>query len=151
MPTFEQYKATKAKELVLWSDRKRILGMPISFTVYSVLPSRIQVKRGFFSTKIDDTLLYRVLDIEVSRSFGQKIFGVGTVRVFAADRSSSVLELKNIANAVQVGDFLGDLVERARNEKRIVGREMFGTGAVATPGDIDGDGIPDFIPDDYQQ
>lgn len=144
---FKDYRKSRQKERILWKDRKRILGMPISFTRYSITEDRLQVKKGFFNTSIDDTLLYRILDVEVKRSFGQKILGVGTVKVYSADRTTPVLELRNIRKAYLVSDFLSDLVEKIKEEKRITGREMFGTGAVAgVPGDLDGDGIPDVGP-----
>ena len=36
---------------VLWHDRKRILGMPLSFTVYEVTNDRFILRRGFFRTE----------------------------------------------------------------------------------------------------
>ena len=42
---------------ILWSDRKRILGMPISFTKYTLDEDRLYLKTGFFSTQTDETLL----------------------------------------------------------------------------------------------
>ena len=60
---------------ILWKDRKRILGMPISFTRYIVDEDHLTLKIGLLNTRIDDVLLYRILDIKMTQSFGQKIFG----------------------------------------------------------------------------
>ena len=50
-------------EPIIWKDRKRILGMPISFTVYKFDHNRFYSKNGFINTREEETLLYRVLDI----------------------------------------------------------------------------------------
>lgn len=144
---FKDYKSKRERETVLWKDRKRFLGLPLSFTRYSITATRLQVKKGFFNSRSDDVLLYRILDTEVSASFGQKLCGVGTVKVYAADKSTPSLELKNIKQAELVADYLSDLVEEVKDAKRITGREMFGAGTIyPVPGDIDGDGIPDMAP-----
>ena len=35
------------KDAVLWHDRKRVLGMPLSFTVYEVTDDRFILRKGF--------------------------------------------------------------------------------------------------------
>lgn len=130
------------EEKVMWRDRKRHLGLPLSFTRYVLTPTRLTQKVGFFSSREEETLLYRVLDTNLTRSLWQKLFGVGTVRVFAADRSESVLLLKNIKQSEQVRRLLVDLVEKERDAKRITARELYGSGASY---DADGDGIPDHL------
>ena len=67
------------EEPILWHDRRRYLGLPISFTRYSFDNNKFYVKRGLFNTISDEILLYRVLDIRLSRSLWQKIFRVGTI------------------------------------------------------------------------
>lgn len=117
---------TNVKGEIKWHDRKRILGMPISFTQYYVDSDRIYVESGLFSTEINEILLYRVLDIKSSRSFWQKIFGVGTVTLYSADQSNKTLELKNIKNPSEVHRFLSDAIEEERVEHGIAGRELYG-------------------------
>ena len=48
---------------ILWKDRKRILGMPISFTRYSFSDDRVFVQTGLFSSHFEEILLYRIRDI----------------------------------------------------------------------------------------
>ena len=64
----------------LWKDRKRVLGMPLSFTRYRLSEDRIFLEVGFFNMKQEEALLYRVRDLSLSRSLWQRIFGVGTVK-----------------------------------------------------------------------
>lgn len=138
------------KDRILWHDRKRILGMPISFTKYEVDESRLTMRKGFFRTETDELLLYRVLDIKMVRTFGQKIVGVGTLNLYCADQSNRVLDLKNIKKPDAVRKFLSRLVEQQRNEKGVTGREIYGiTNVNMQDGDhphdftdFDGDGIP---------
>jgi len=142
-------------EQILWKDRKRWLGMPLSFTRYSVSENRLILKIGFFSTVTDEILLYRILDIKLRQSFGQKLFGVGTITLFSADQSNQVLELKNIKRPEAVRRFLSRIIEQERATRGLVGHEILGASAHAaghavdpsTPVhqfvDIDGDGIPD--------
>ncbi len=47
----------------IWTDKKRILGMPISFTRYSVTDDRLFIKTGFLTTTQDEILLYRIRDL----------------------------------------------------------------------------------------
>jgi hypothetical protein len=138
------------QEKILWHDRKRILGMPISFTRYEVDDSRLTMRKGLFRTETDELLLYRVLDIKMVRTLGQKICGVGTLSLYCADQSNRVLELKSIKKPDAVRKFLSRIVERERNEKGLTGREIFGTTNISVQGDgldpdftdADGDGIP---------
>ena len=131
----------KYDEEPLWHDRKRILGMPISFTRYSFDSERLTVAKGLLTTVVDEILLYRVLDIKMTRTIGQKIFGVGTIHVFSADKTDSHMDLKNIKNCDEVRRRLSRLVEKVREEKRMVGREMYGTAGydsmLSSEGDMD--------------
>ena len=42
---------------ILWSDKKRILGMPISFTRYSLSEDRFFVDAGFFTRQSNEIIL----------------------------------------------------------------------------------------------
>jgi hypothetical protein len=115
----------------LWSDKKRIFGLPISFTNYFLENNRLYLKKGLLKTETNEVLLYRILDIKSSQNFSQKIFGVGTVSIYSADQSNRILNLINIKNPNKVHRYLSDLVEKERQEKGIAGREIIGTGGVS--------------------
>lgn len=120
---------------ILWSDRKRILGMPISFTKYSIDNERLYIKRGFFSTESDEILLYRILDIKTTQTLGQKLFGVGTVALYSADQTDMNLELKNVKKASKLHRYLSDLIEANRRSKGIAGREIVGMAGMGSRND----------------
>ena len=134
----------------LWKDRKRILGLPLSFTKYEVTEDRLITRKGLFSTETNELLLYRIMDIKLVRKFGQKIFGVGTLLLYCADRSDSELKIVNVKKSDAVRRFLSKIVEQERTSKGLTGRELYGAAAMPGTGgplhefsDIDGDGIPD--------
>ncbi|MBO6065271.1 MAG: PH domain-containing protein, partial [Lachnospiraceae bacterium] len=70
------------EEEILWKDRKHHMWFPFSFTKYSVTKTSLQVQQGFFKTSYDETLLYRIVDLRLSRTLAQKIFGTGTIELF---------------------------------------------------------------------
>ena len=108
----------------IWKDRKRYLGLPLSFTKFYIENGRLYIERGLFNTEIDEIILYRILDIKTTRSFGQKMSGVGTITLYSADSANKTIELKNIKNPKDVHRLISDIVEEQRKEKNIIGREI---------------------------
>ena len=112
---------------ILWKDRKRFLGMPLSFTRYSLTEDRLFLSVGFLSIKDDEILLYRVRDINTSRTLGQRLFGVGTVTVMSSDKSMPTLVMKNIKNPMAVKELLHEQVEEMKIRRRVrVGEVLAG-------------------------
>ncbi len=124
---------------ILWQDRKRFMGMPLSFTKYKLGKDRLFVETGFISTKYEEIVLYRVLDISLRRNLWQKIFGVGTVTVKSSDSTCPVLVIKNIKASFDTKELLHKQVEEVKKERRMRVSEIIGDD------DSDGDGIPDLI------
>ena len=110
----------------LWKDRKRYFGMPLSFTRYMLSEDRLFISVGFLNIKDDEVLLYRVRDIDTSRSLWQRLFGVGTVRVISSDKTMPVLELKNIKDPVMVKELIHKYVEEMKLKRRVRVGEIMG-------------------------
>ena len=135
------------KDEVLWQDRRRYLGLPMSFTIYSFSKNKFYYKKGLFTTHSEEILLYRILDLQYRQTLWQRIFGVGTVILTTADKTTPVLELKSIKTPDRVRKALSNLVEQRRDEKRVTGKEMFGAAGMfhgAEGEDADLDGIIDY-------
>lgn len=117
-----------AERNVIWSDRKRTLfGLPLSFTKYTLTEERLFIQTGLFTTVEDEVRLYRILDVKLTRTLGQKIFGVGSIHVCSADKSMVDFEITSVKNSADVKEKLSELVEKNRVEKRVMNREaMFG-------------------------
>ena len=115
---------SKRKKESLWYDRKRtLLGLPLSFTKYYVYNEKLGVETGFFTLREEEIRLYRIMDITLRRSFGQRIFGLGTIHICSADKTTPEFDIKNIKKPREIKERLSTLVEEARNAKRISGRE----------------------------
>ncbi len=109
---------------LLWKDRKRVLfGLPWSFTRYSLTTEKLIVETGLFSRNEEEIRLYRILDISMHRSLGERLFRLGTVHLCTADHTTPELDLKRIKKPREVKDLLSDIIEHNRNEKRITARE----------------------------
>lgn len=115
----------------LWKDRKRRLGLPLSFTRYSLSEDRLFCEVGLFNLKADEVLLYRVRDLELTMTLGQRIFGVGTVCVHSSDKSIPHLDLKNIKRPREVKELIHQHVEAAKDKRRMRTTELMGTGREA--------------------
>ena len=125
----------------LWKDRKRYLGMPLSFTRYSLSDDRLFISVGFLNIKDDEILLYRVRDIDTERTLWQRIFGVGTVTVMSSDKTMPNLVLKNVKDPVFVKELIHKQVEDVKIQRRVR------LGEIMTS-DMDDDGEPDDLNDE---
>lgn len=110
-----------------WKDRKRILGMPITFTRYRLSEDRLFCEKGFFNIKQDEVLLYRVRDLQLNLSLWQRIFGVGTVCVISSDRSVPHLDLINVKKPREVKELIHRSVEEAKDKRRMRTMEVMGS------------------------
>lgn len=104
---------------LLWKDRKRILGMPISFTKYSISEDRLFYEKGLLSITIDEILLYRVRDISLKITLGQRIFGVGSIIINSTDKTLPYLEIKNVKNPIMVKELIHKKVEEMKLSRKM--------------------------------
>ena len=111
---------------ILWHDRKRYFGLPISFTKYSLSEDRLFVETGLLNLEQNEVRLYRILDLQLKRSLGQRIFGVGSIIVTSSDKSLGKFEIRNVKDSANVKEMLSVQVEQQREAKRVVGREFMG-------------------------
>ena len=99
----------------IWSDRKRIFcGLPWTFTTYTLTSDRLFIETGVLGKHEDEVRLYRILDISLSRSFSQRIFGLGTIHCCSADKTMGDFDIINIKNPREVKERLSELVEHER-------------------------------------
>lgn len=103
----------------IWTDRKRFLGMPITFTRYALSEDRLFLSTGFLSVKDEELLLYRIRDIGVKRTLWQRLFGVGTITISSSDKSTPTVVLTNIKCPLDVKEFIHENVEEMKIKRRI--------------------------------
>ena len=130
--------ANKRTDL-LWSDRKRYLGLPLSFTRYSLNEDRLFLSVGFLNIRDDELLLYRVRDINTRRNLWQRMLGVGTVTIVSSDCTQPTLVLKNIKDPIAVKELIHKQVEDQKIKRRVRVNEI---------SHIDDDDVDDMDNDD---
>lgn len=101
---------------IIIQERKRwaFFGIPWTFTKYTLMTKKLILTEGLLKTVENEILLYRVLDMSLSRNLIQKIFKLGTVTVYSQDKTNPTLVIKNIKHAREFRDSLADAVEKDR-------------------------------------
>ena len=111
----------------LWKARKRnSLGLPWTFTVYSLSEDKLFKDTGFLNKKYEEVLLYRIVDLSVRRSLLQRLFGLGTVHCCTTDKSTPELDLENIKNSMAVKELISKASEDCKVRKGYTVREFMG-------------------------
>lgn len=109
----------------VWKDRKRTLfGLPLSFTRYYLTEDKLIVDTGFFSRHEDEVRLYRIMDISLKRTFGERIFGLGTIHCCSGDKTMPEFDIKRIKKSREVKEMLSQMIENERLERRVGTREF---------------------------
>lgn len=115
-------------------ERKRwlFLGLPFTFTKYTVSEEQITINSGLFTRVENDCYMYKIQDTVYSVSLWQKIFGIGTIICKTSDVTHGQLVLKNIKNAKQIKDFIVECSEEQRLKRRTIN-------TLKIDADVDGD------------
>lgn len=129
----------KEQEEIIWKDRKHYAWFPFSFTKYSLKNDRVYTQTGFFNTHYDELLLYRITDICLTRTLGQKFFGTGTIILYTKIDTTGQVLLQNIKKPKEVKELLSKSIEAARAGNNVVGKEFYGMGM-----DMEHDGVADM-------
>lgn len=105
---------------IVWKDRKRpFLGLPWSFTVYKLDAEKLFVKTGVLNLTEDEIRLYRIKDITLKQSLGQRILGIGTLHCCSSDATMKEFDIKHIKKPREVRDLISRMVEEERLKKRV--------------------------------
>ena len=133
----------KEKEME-YIERKRLLffGLPWTFTKYTIRDEMITINTGLLSTKENDCYMYKVQDVELSASLGERIFGMGTIICYTGDTTNPKLYIEHVRNAKAIKDFILEASEEARMKRRTMN-----TLSIDADVDLDGNGIPDRLED----
>lgn len=110
---------------IIWKDRKRpFLGLPWSFTKYELTAQKLIINKGFLNVTEEEIRLYRFVDVTMTQTLGQRIFGVGNLHCETNDRSSGNFVIELVKNPRQIKNILSDAVEEERERKRVSVREF---------------------------
>jgi uncharacterized membrane protein YdbT with pleckstrin-like domain len=98
--------------------RTKFLGLPICFVTYRIFDDKINIKSGFLTTVEDDAYMYKVQDVQLSKSLLERIFKLGTITCFTGDKTHPELKLVHIRNSAEIKDYLIGASEEARRKRR---------------------------------
>lgn len=98
--------------------RTKLFGLPICFTTYTIDDERITIKSGFLNVVEDDAYMYKIQDVRLTKSFMERIFGMGTITCYTGDTTHPELKLVCIRHASEIKDFLLKAAEDARFKRR---------------------------------
>lgn len=108
----------------IWRDRKRILGLPIGLTEYSLDNDRLYIRRGLLNLTDDEVQLFRIQDFRVEYKLVDRIFGVGDIIIKSTDRTAPTVKLENVKYPSEVKELLYEKTMEARKRHRVVNREL---------------------------
>lgn len=111
----------------IWTDKKRtFLGLPISFTRYFLTEKKFIMRTGFLSITEEEIDLYKITDKKLTLSFGQRIFGCGSITIFSRDTDTPDTMIKSVKNPRKVLELLDKNIEMQRDKYRTRGRDLIG-------------------------
>ncbi len=124
--------------MIEFVERKRwlFLGLPFTFTKYTVKEDMITIAEGLFKTVENDCYMYKVQDVEHSATLMEKMFRLGTVTCYTGDTTHPQLILTHIKNSKAVKEFILRQSEEERLKRRTVNMLDIGSDEVD---DVSGD------------
>lgn len=120
-------------------ERKRwlFLGLPWTFTKYTVEDNVLTTDKGLINTVENDCYMYKIQDVQLETSFMERIFKLGTVVCYTGDVTDKKLELKHIRNAKEIKNFILEKSEEDRRKRRTLNTLDIGADSEADLADID--------------
>ena len=115
-----------------YQERKRwlFLGLPFTFTKYTIEEEVITINEGFLHTRENDCYMYKVQDVELEVSLLERIFGLGTVICYTGDTTHSQLLIEHVKNAKEIKNYILKASEEARRKRRTMNTLDIGTAPV---------------------
>ena len=98
----------EAKGDLCYNEKKRLLffGLPWTFTRYELRENVLTTLTGFFTVHENDCFMYKISDVEITRSLGQRMFGLSTITLFTSDVTDRTIIMKNVKHGREIKDFL---------------------------------------------
>ena len=140
----EKYEESKmAKGELRYSERSRwlLFGLPWTFTKYDIRDNDFTIIKGFFTVRENDCYMYKISDVEITRTLMQRMAGLSTITLYTSDVTDRTITMKNIKHGREIKDFILQASESARLRRKTVSMQNIGFGA----GDIhDVDDVDDL-------
>ncbi len=123
---------------VRYRERKRLLffGLPWTFTKYTITDDMLTVDEGLLKVEENDCYMYKVQDVKLTATLGERLFGLGTVTCYTGDVTNKELSLVHIRHAREIKNYLLKASEEARIRRRTLHMQDIGA-AVPDFDDLD--------------
>jgi uncharacterized membrane protein YdbT with pleckstrin-like domain len=117
-----------AKGEIRYQETQRLLffGLPWTFTKYELRDNDLTIIKGFFTVRENDCYMYKVSDVEITRTLMQRIFGLSTIICYTSDVTDKTIVMKNIKHGREIKDFLLHASEAARIRRKTVSMQNIG-------------------------
>lgn len=124
--------------MISFVERKRwlFLGLPFTFTKYTIKEDMITIQSGLLKTVESDCYMYKVQDVQHNASLMEKMFKMGTVVCFTGDTTHPQLVLEHIRNSKAIKEFILKQSEEARLKRRTVNMLDIGSGEMSDVDDV---------------
>ncbi len=119
-----------------YTERKRwvFLGLPFTFTKYTVKEDAVTIDKGFLNKVENDCYMYKIQDVTLQQSFFERMVKIGTIVCYTGDTTHPELRLEHIKNSRTIKDFILKASEEARLKRRTINTLDIGSGEM---GDLD--------------
>ena len=103
-----------------YKEKKRsmFLGLPWTFTSYTITDEIITVDSGLLRKEENDCYLYKVIDVRLECTLMERIFGLGTIHCFTGDVTDPDLKLIHIKHAKEIKDYILRQSEQERLKRK---------------------------------
>lgn len=113
-----------------FKERKRwlFLGLPFTFTTYTIAEDMLTVDTGFFNKVENDCYMYKVVDVKLEASIWERMCKLGTIICYTGDTTNPQLYLSHIRNAKAIKNFILEQSEKAKMKRRTINTLDIGNG-----------------------
>ena len=103
-------------------ERKRwaLFGLPWTFTKYTIDEEMLTTDRGLLKTSEDDCYMYKIVDVKLTVSLIERIFGLGTVHCYTGDTTDKVINLVHIKHSKEIKNYILENSEKMRLKRRTI-------------------------------
>ena len=120
----------KAKGELMYKETARLIlfAIPWPFRHYELYENDLVIIRGLLNIHEDDCYMYKVQDVKLTRTLGEKMVGVGTITCFTGDSTDPMLVIKHVKKSKEIKEFILHASEEARLKRRTVNMLDIGSG-----------------------